>query len=111
MPALSPFREALRKLADRTPRGADLSSSEWADVPLALRERAMFSARTTNAAYLQDIKDRVESILNPKTVERDDRNVTEGLNLATARTELKAILKSLSYDPADKAGGIEDLSS
>jgi len=111
MPTLNPFKEALQKLAGRSPVGVDFSSSEWADVPLELRERALFSARTTNAAYLQDIKDRVEAILNPVTVERDGQPVTQGLDVATARTELKQILKSISYDPGDKAGTIEDLSS
>ena len=42
---MNPFAEALAKLSSRTPQAADLSSSQWADVPLALRERAFFSAR------------------------------------------------------------------
>lgn len=71
----------------------------------------MFSARTVNAGYLQDIKDRVESILNPKSVVRDGRPVTEGMTITSARAELKEILKGLSYDPGDKAGGVQDLSS
>lgn len=119
MPPLSPFREALAKLAGRAPIGADLSSSQWADVPEALRERAFFSARVTNAQYAQDIKDRVESILNPVQVKRADRvtpanpegYVTEGLNLASARAELKQMLQSIGYDPGAKAGGLQDLSS
>jgi hypothetical protein len=111
MAKLTPFKEALGKLAWRLPVGADLSSSEWADVPLALRERALFSARVTNAGYVQDIMDRVGKILNPVTVERDGRQVTEGMDFATARAELKQILKAAGYNPGDKAGGIEDLSS
>ncbi len=111
MPALSPFKEALNKLASRTPRAADLSSSEWADVPLALRERAFFSARVTNARLLQDIKDRVEAILNPRTVERDGREVTEGMTITSARAELKQILQGIGYNPGEKAGTIQDLSS
>lgn len=111
MPTLTPFKEALGKLQARAPVGADLSKSEWADVPLALRERAFFSASTTNAGYLQEVKDRVESILNPKTVMRDGKPVTEGLNIAGARVELKQILQGLGYNPGDKAGGLQDLSS
>ena len=108
---MNPFAEALSQLSRRTPQAADLSSSQWADVPLALRERAFFSARVTNAQYLQNIKDRVESILNPRTVQRDGRPVTEGLNLASARAELKLVLQSIGYNPGEKAGGLEDLSS
>jgi len=116
MATLSPFKEALGKLRSRLPVGADLSSSEWADVPLALRERAFFSARTTNAGYVQEVMDKVDRIINPQTVQRvgpdgSSQPVTEGLNLATARLELKQVLKSLSYDPGDKAGGLQDLSS
>jgi hypothetical protein len=54
---LTPFKEALQKLQ--------------AKLPVALRERAFFSARVANAQHLQEIKDRVESILNPKIVMRE----------------------------------------
>jgi len=109
---LKPFKEALQKLTSKTPVAADLSSAEWSQVPQALRERAVFSARTTNAGYVQEIKDKIESILNPKTVMRDGRPVTEGLNVATARVELKQSLKNIGYSPEpEKTGGIEDLSS
>lgn len=113
MPAtkLNPFKEALGKLQSKAPVGVDLSSSQWADVPLALRERAMFSARTANAGYLQDIKDRVEKILNPQTVMREGRPVTEGMTVTSARTELKEILTGLNYDPGEKKGSLQDLSS
>lgn len=108
----SPFTEALQKLAQRGVVPADLSSSQWADVPAALRERAFFSARVQNAAYLQEIKSRVESILNPRTETREDGSpVTRGINPATARAELKQLLQGMNYDPGEKAGGIEDLGS
>lgn len=116
---MNPFAEALAKLRQRAPKGVDVSSSQWADVPLALRERAFFSARVANAQYLQDIKDRVESILNPVQVKRADRitptnpegYVTTGYNPASARAELKQLLQSIGYNPGDKAGGIQDLGS
>lgn len=116
---MNPFTEALLKLRQRAPVGADLSSSQWADVPLALRERAFFSARVANAQYLQDIKDRVASILNPVQEKRADRitpqnpegNVTTGYNPVSARAELKQILQSIGYQPGDKAGTLQDLGS
>ena len=99
--------------------GADLSSSQWADVPLALRERAFFSARVTNAGYAQQLKDLVGSILNPVQARREDRVtpqnpegfVTVGENLASARAKAKLELQRLGYNPGEKAGGIQDLSS
>ena len=61
----------------------------------------------------------MESILNPVQEKRADRitptnpegYVTEGLNPASARAELKQILQSIGYNPGDKAGGIQDLGS
>ena len=116
---LSPFKEALDKLRRRLPVGADLGSSQWADVPVALRERAFFSARVTNLKIAQDLKTMAESILNPIQVQRPDRVtdgnpqgfVTTGENLASARTKLKEMLQRLGYNPGDKAGTIQDLSS
>ena len=116
---MSSFTDALARFAARGLVAADLSSSEWRDVPLALRERAFFSARIAHARRLQEIKDRVESLLNPQTVRRADRVtpqnpdgfVTEGLDPATARAEIKQIRQSIGYNPGDKAGTIQDLSS
>lgn len=116
---MNPFAEALAKLSSRTPQAADLSSSQWADVPLALRERAFFSARVTNVQYAQQLKDLAESILNPVQIRREDRVtpqnpegfVTVGENMATAREKARAALAGFSYDPGEKAGGIQDLSS
>ena len=88
MAKLNPFAEALAKLATRGVRPSAMTSAEWADVPVALRERAFFSARVENATYLQDVQERVEKILHPQTVERDGKQVTEGMNLATARAPL-----------------------
>lgn len=116
---MSSFTDALQKFAARTVIGADLSSSQWADVPQGLRERAMFSARVTNLQLVQVIKDGVTSILDPQTVRRADRVtrenpegfVTEGKNDATVRAEIKQLLQRIGYDPGAKAGGIQDLSS
>ena len=119
MPTLSPFREALAKLRSRAPVGADLSSSQWRDVPQALRDRAFFSARLVNVQIVQQIKDMVTSIIDPQQVRRADRVtpenpegfVTEGENLASARLKIRESLKAIGYNPGDKAGTIEDLSS
>lgn len=116
---MPPFADALAKFAARTVIGADLSSSQWAEVPQGLRERAIFSARVTNLQLVQTIKDGVTSILDPQTVRRADRVtpenpegfVTEGKNDATVRAEIKQLLQRIGYDPGAKAGGIQDLSS
>jgi hypothetical protein len=106
------FTEAVQKHASRQVMPSDRSASEWADVPVGLRDRAFFSARTTHAGYLQKVKDSVESIINPKTVMRDGKPVTEGMNLASARVELRNTLREIGYHPEEgQAGTIKDLSS
>lgn len=77
-----------------------------------LRERSAFSSRTSNAGYVQKISDVVHRILDPHTVLRDGRPVTEGLDVASAHLTLKEALKEISYQPdPGKRGAIEDLSS
>ena len=79
-----------------------------------IRERSVFSARTTNAVYLSELKSRIERYLAAGY---------EG-DLATLRTELKSELQRLGYTPetgfpgdaklgipAAKPGSLRDLSS
>jgi hypothetical protein len=66
-----------------------------------------------NAGYLQEIADRVEKILNPVTSTREDgTQFTEGMDFASARTELKDILRGIGYsaEPGEE-GTLKDLSS
>ena len=51
-----PFRAAVQKLADKGVMPTDLSSDELRALDSAVRDRAFFSARTTNASYLQDLR-------------------------------------------------------
>lgn len=48
-PSFQPFDAAVAKLGSRSPVASALKSAEWAAVPLALRERAFFSAQVANA--------------------------------------------------------------
>lgn len=107
------FKEALSKLASRREVAADLSSGQWAEVPLALRERAFFSARVTNAHLLQGLKSKVETLLKPEPKLRPDGTpYTAGIDPATARLEIKELLKSIGYQPAEEdRGTIKDLST
>jgi hypothetical protein len=47
-----PLADAVSRLAAKTPIGALLKSADWQAVPLALRERAFFSATVTSAEFL-----------------------------------------------------------
>jgi hypothetical protein len=56
---LQPLRDAVARISAKTPIGSTLRSAEWARVPLALRERAQFSAAVTSVRLLQSIQDRL----------------------------------------------------
>ena len=57
------FLEAVVKHLARSVTPSPRTAEQWADVPVAIRERAMFSARVTNTRHLQMIKDTVEQII------------------------------------------------
>lgn len=106
------FVEAVVKHLARTVTPSPMNAEEWANVPAAIRERAMFSARVTNTTHLQKLKDHIEQILAPRTERRPDGTLaTVGMDKATARLALKQWLEGTGYDPGAKEGTIEDLSS
>jgi hypothetical protein len=92
----------------------NLGSGELRQLDAAIKRQSIFSARTLSEYYLGKIKNTVESIINPKQVEREgnDQTVTEGFNPATARQELRSVLQQLGYSPAaGEEGTIKDLAS
>ena len=106
------FLEAVVKHLARVATPSPRTAEQWSSIPVGIRERAMFSARVTNTRHLQLIKDSVEQIIAPRTEKREDGTlVTKGMDIATARLEIKNLLKELNYDPGDKEGTIQDLSS
>lgn len=58
-----PYQEALDKLGRETVRTSGLTSSQWRDVPLALRENAFFSSRVENARFLQRARDSINGFV------------------------------------------------
>jgi hypothetical protein len=112
-----PFFEAIRSLVKKDLLPTSMGSGEIAQLDAGLRRQSLFSARTTISSYLDDIKSTVESLVNPKQVERIAEDgtktmVTEGFNPATAREALRNQLRALGYAPSEEdAGTIKDLSS
>lgn len=58
-----PLAAAVAQISKKTPVGAALSSSQWAEQPAALRESAMFSARVESARAMQNVKDGLMKML------------------------------------------------
>lgn len=96
-----PFEEAVSAVRRRNPVASRMSSAEWSELETAIRNQAFFSAKVTNVKLVQAMKDAVDKVLQP----------VEPLSMGEARMELKGLLKEIGYDPGDKAGTIQDLSS
>lgn len=104
-----PFREAVGYVAAKKLLPTRMSSEELMQLSPALRERSMFSAKTSNAWYLQQIKNKIDLIVGP---ESSGGKKWKGVDAGSARAQLKAALKKIGYKPAKgKRGTIEDLSS
>lgn len=100
-----PFREALQSRAVRSILPTVLSSAELSQVAVALRERAVFSARVIITELLDGVDRGVSGILQGK-VSPDLPTV----DLPSVRLELKEILKSVDYRPAaEDVGTLKDL--
>jgi hypothetical protein len=106
--------DAFRSAMDRGILPTWMGTAELDELEAALKERAVFSARTTNAVYLESLKERIGRLL-AEGYEGDQ---------AQLRLELKQILTALGYDPETgfpgdekldippaRAGSLQDLSS
>ncbi|MEK9754477.1 MAG: hypothetical protein VW338_14885 [Rhodospirillaceae bacterium] len=111
--AISPLTEAVRKLNAKTPVGSVLRSREWAEVPLALRERAQFSAGVTSARLLQSIQDRMAGLI---ALQREQ--LENGKTATFGRSDFIDAIRGIAreeglsdfLDPA-KVGTIQDITS
>lgn len=109
---LIPFDEAMRSLDGKSLLPTNLSSAELGRIGSDLKRLATFSARTDNAVQVQAIADAVADVINPRTVIRDNKPVTEGMDQATAILKLKEAAQAVGYQPEPgEEGTIKDLSS
>lgn len=110
----NPFTEAIAHWLAKEKMPTDKSSQDLKELDAGTRRQALFSARTLDEHYLDDIRDKVESILHPTQETRpgQTQTVTVGLNKAYARQALKQSLKDGGYLPSEEdKGTIKDLSS
>ena len=63
--------DAIERIARRTPVTSGLSADKWRDVPLALRDRALFSAKVENLRVVQSIQDRMLAAVRDARVTRE----------------------------------------
>jgi hypothetical protein len=94
------FSEALQAREIQSVLPTTLTSAELEKISPDILERALFSARTMSAEYLQEVADVLDKILRGE------------MDLATARLKLKQKLAAIGYEPTpDEEGGLKDLSS
>jgi len=79
-----PFSEAIRKLGNQSVVGSTFTSSEWQDVPAALRDNAFFSSRIESARFLQRAQDALGDFLaaNRTTAENGEPMLATGSRAA-----------------------------
>jgi hypothetical protein len=109
-----PFAEALEKIGGRTPIGSAMLSSEWSDVPVALRERAFFSSQVENVRFLQRSRDWIGDFLAGNMETLPDGQTALRVASRAQFVELArefALSEGMGpLDPAD-AGTIKDITS
>lgn len=103
-----PLQEAARRMGDRTPVGAALNSAEWGEVPVALRERAFFSAQVTRMDVLRTMDAKLQRRINllSEKVAHGERLVDRSSFIRDMRVELE---RSGYMPEPGKEGTIEDL--
>ena len=107
-----PLADAVERLSAKTPIGSVLKSSEWASVPIALRERAQFSAGVTSVNLLQTIQDRLSG-----QVQMQREQLANGKQATFDRSSFIDAIRTIGLeeglDPADpsKLGTVQDITS
>jgi hypothetical protein len=99
---VAPLAEAVAKLDARTPIGAALRSDQWADVPLALRERAQFSANVESVRLLSAIQEKLRTRL---TLAREQvANGEAFVDRSSFIADIRGIAKAEGVRTTDGAG-------
>ena len=105
-----PFAEAIDKLGSQSPIGAQLSSSEWSDLPVELRENAFFSANVESVRFLQNAQDSIGDFIegNVKTLDDGQTLLATGSRAAFV-DQMQKRLAAMGVQRTD--GGLQDIAS
>lgn len=104
--AQTPFEQALTYSLSKALLPTEAGTTELSQLPAEVRNRARFSARTTDAGYLAEMDRLLNRYVSPAAAGPD------AIDAATVRAELKKELLDRGYAPDPKqAGGLRDLSS
>ena len=103
-----PIEQAIRRIGDKTPVTSVLRTEDWSRVPLALRERAMFSAGVDWADFLESSQ---AKLLKAVSGIRED--VGRGKQAFVDRGSFIGDMRKLvlAQGKSDESGGLTDLAS
>lgn len=118
--ALAPFISAVRALEKRRPLPTALDSAALRAKEKSFHEQNFVSAQNTMRDMVAALKERTAQIINPQTTQRAERvtednptgATTTGLDLASARAEMKKLYADFGYraEPG-KEGTLQDHAS
>ncbi|MEI6034521.1 MAG: hypothetical protein WCS65_09605 [Verrucomicrobiae bacterium] len=103
---IEPLAEAKARMDGKVAVGNDLMNFQWAeDVPLAMRERAFWSARLQSAHLTQGMLDMVRkgTSLETQPVERGGKPVDLTMSKSLFVRESRKMLDAAGFRPADPA--------
>lgn len=100
---LGPLAEAVKRISAKTPLGTALRSKELETLPLAIRERAQFSAQVESARILSQIQ---------RSLEQNLRATGDGLVMSRERFAAKLLdVAKQELGDAPRKGGMQDIRS
>jgi hypothetical protein len=104
---LMSLEQAVAKLEAKAPVASKLRTAEWSRVPLALRERAQFSAGVENARFLQTVQDQLRKAISLR------KEQAPGGEAFVDRSSFIGELRKMAFGEgiSDLTGGLTDLAS
>lgn len=105
------YTEAINKLGQRSVIGSKLSSAQWKDVPVGLREKAFFSARVESAQFLQRAQDSLGEFLSAaREVVETERGPEQALSTGSRSDFVQQMQEFLKGEGIERTtGDIQDI--
>lgn len=107
---LQPLAEAVGKISAKTPVGSILRTAEWEMMPLALRERAFFSAGVESVRLLQEMQDLISDSLAFVREQAAGGEALVDRSSFIGRMRERLAEMGVVVDP-DLQGGLQDITS
>ncbi len=106
-----PLADAVAHLSAKTPVGAVLTSAEWADMQLALRQRAQFSATVESARLLSAFQEKLEMHL--RQYREQVAHGTALVDRSVFIADMRKLAREFGLGPAapEHAGTVRDITS